>query len=93
MTSKRGFRTLTAFALLLLILSSVVAQSSVNDLLLYFDTNREPPGITAYNPTNGEAIQLPVRVEVESIRTSGDGRIAYVEDNDVWVLDVLNAPI
>jgi hypothetical protein len=92
MTTKHDFRSLLIFALILLSLSPVAAQSSVGDLLLYFDSNREPPGITAYNPTNGEELQLPVRSGVEGIKTSGDGRIAYIQDNDVWVLDVLNAP-
>jgi len=70
----------------------VFAQSSANDLLLYFDKNREPAGITAYNPMTGEELQLPIQSDIDSIRTSGDGRIAYTQDNDIWVLDVLNSP-
>lgn len=30
--------------------------------------------------------------DIETISTRGDGRIAYIQDNDIWVLDVLNTP-
>lgn len=92
MKTKHALRTLMTSSIFLICMPAIFAQSAMGDLLLYFDTSREPPAISAYNPTNGERIQLPVSIEVESIITSGDGRIAYVEDNDVWVLDVLNTP-
>lgn len=78
---------------LMISLSSVVsAQPTADDLLLYYDRDRESPGITAFNPSTGEKIELPVFNAVDEIRTSGDGRLAYMQDNDVWVLHVLNAP-
>ena len=72
--------------------SITAAQAPAGDLLLYDDMLREPPGVTAYNPATGENIELPIRDVTQTIATSGDGRIAYIQDNDVWVLDVLNAP-
>ena len=75
---------------LMISLSSVVsAQPTAVDWLLYDDSSRESPGITAYNPATGEKIELPIKVEARTIEPSGDGRIAYIQDNDVWVLDVL----
>jgi hypothetical protein len=92
MKTKHTLQTLAASILSLVLLSPIFAQSTIGDLLLYFDSDRELPGITAYNPANGEKIYLPVTSEVEGIKTSGDGRIAYIQDNDVWILDVINAP-
>jgi hypothetical protein len=92
MTTKHNIRSLIILTSILLVLSPVYAQSTQGDLLLYYDESREPHGITAYNPVTGEELQLPITSEVDSTRTSGDGRIAYIQDNDVWVLDVLNAP-
>jgi hypothetical protein len=81
------------FLTLTILLSLVVsAQSPVGDLLLYYDIERESLGITTYNPSTGEKIELPVTSAIDTIRTSGDGRIAYIQDNDIWVLDVLNSP-
>lgn len=93
MKTKLTLKTLTASIFSLVLLSPVFVQAAIGNLLLYFDSDRELPGITAYNPASGEKIYLPVTSEVEGIRTSGDGRIAYIQDNDVWVLDVLNAPV
>ena len=84
--------TLIFLAAILVTLTIVKAQPPVGDLLLYDDRNRDVPGITAYNPATGEKLELPVFISVERIETSGDGRIAYIHDNDVWVLDVLNTP-
>lgn len=92
MITKQHFRLLIILISLVLLISPVLAQLPREDWLLYFDTDRQPAGITAYNPTSGEMLQLPISGEIDSIRTSGDGRIAYAQDNDIWVLDVINAP-
>ena len=78
--------------IIILSASITAAQAPAGDLLLYDDMLREPPGVAAYNPATGEYIELPIRDVTQTIATSGDGRIAYIQDNDVWVLDVLNAP-
>ena len=92
MNRKHAFLTLTLLLLTVLLASATIAQPPVGDLLLYYEHERETPGINAYNPATGETIELPVPIGIEDLRTSGDGRIAYIQDNDVWVLDVLNAP-
>ena len=92
MITKYTVRSLIVFTLIAMLMSSVIAQSPVDDLLLYLDASREPAVVIAYNPTTGEEIQLLLRTSIEYIRTSGDGRIAYAQDNDVWILDVLNDP-
>lgn len=86
--------SLTISILVLTISLSMVAsaQQPIGDLLLYDDYERDPSGISAFNPATGETLELPVRATIESMGTSGDGRIAYIQDNDVWMLDVLNAP-
>jgi hypothetical protein len=76
----------------LILSSAAIAQPPVGDLLLYDDQEREHPGITAYNPSTGVKHELPVAIGVETLITSGDGRIAYLQDNDIWLLDVLSAP-
>lgn len=91
MKTNYNFRILIAFASILLLSLPVLAQSPVQDLLLYFDTERDPPGITAYNPETGEKILLPIMEDV-TISTNGMGKIAYIQGDDVWVLDVLTAP-
>ncbi|GAB5491070.1 MAG: hypothetical protein Phog2KO_12850 [Phototrophicaceae bacterium] len=92
MKTKLSLQLIIISLIVSLLPSSTFAQSMIGDLLLYDDTSRTPSGITAYNPETGERIQLPVTSSAGSIRTSGDGRIAYIQDNDVWVLDVLNTP-
>ena len=68
---------------MLMLAFSVAAQPPVGDLLLYYDEERELPGITAYNPATGEKLELPVVGDIETISTRGDGRIAYIQDNDI----------
>lgn len=90
--AKHVFLPLIVLVLMLLPSSMVVAQPSVGDLLLYYDRESDHPGVTAYNPATGAKLRLPAVTGIRDIRTSGDGRIGYIQDNDVWVLDVLNAP-
>lgn len=92
MNRKHNFHIIILSIFALLSLLPVSAQSTESDLLLYFDTEKDPPSLTVFNPITGEKIPLPVMNTVGGIRPSGDGRIAYIEDNDVWVLDVLNSP-
>lgn len=80
------------FALKVLLSSVAYAQPPVGDFLMYYDGERERPGIIAYDPSTGDKLELPVTSGVETIMTSGDGRIAYIQDNDIWILDVSNAP-
>lgn len=85
--------SLTQIILIFAVLvSSTIAQSPIDDWLLYYDREREPAGMTAYNPSTDVKMELPIYSELDHLKTSGDGRIAYIENNDVWVLDVLNAP-
>ena len=91
MTAKHTIRISIILAIIFLLLSLVVAETTLGDLLLYTEGSSDYP-ITVYNPSTGETIQLPIQTEINSILTSQDGRIAYIQDNDVWVLDVLNAP-
>jgi hypothetical protein len=76
------------FISLTIMLSSAVVAQPIGDLLLYDDNG----SLTAYNPVTGEKLELPATTEIETIKASGDGRVAYIQDNDVWVLDVLNTP-
>lgn len=92
MMKKHVFLLLIMLALPVLLSTATIAQSSVGDLLLYYERERDIPGINAYNPATGDTLELPVTVGIDDLRTSGEGRIAYIQDNDVWVLDVLNAP-
>lgn len=83
-------RSFIGFGLTALILSPAAAQIPNGDLLLYY--GEEAMGIRAYDPAAGETHQLPSTGLIDTLVTSGDGRIAYVQDNDVWVLDVLHNP-
>ncbi len=93
-----GMMTKSGFLFGLLLALSVTglvighAQPRVPDLLLYFDTANGSSRIMAYNPATGEKLELPATSQTGAIHASGDGRIAYIQDNDIWVLDVLNAP-
>jgi hypothetical protein len=86
------FRWLNPFFAILLLIVPTFTKSQEDDLLLYFDKAREPWGITAYNAQTDEKLYLSIYTELDHIATSGDGHIAYIQENDVWVLDVLNSP-
>ena len=40
-----------------LLAPATIAQQPVGDLLLYYEHERETPGINAYNPATGETLQ------------------------------------
>jgi len=85
-----------AFSLLLFVLIGmsypISAQTDHGDWLIYGGI-RTDTVVRAYNPNLNIDIELTHNFEVDRMRVSGEGHIAYVYENDVWVLDFYNAPL
>lgn len=88
MKTKRDSRLLIVITSLLFSLLPTFAQAPPTDLLIYKDD--ESSHFMSYNPETGDVRQLPIQGELWSISITDDGRIAYIHDNDIWVLNVLD---